>query len=75
MDSDSYVDVVERLFREFDWALPLPEIARLVGQCRQDWVGTTGLEGLEDEARQRLTDLSMGARPGPLSAIPQRASV
>jgi hypothetical protein len=63
MDTDSYADVVERLFKEFDWALSLPEIARLVSECRQHWSGSTALEGIEIEARQRLTDLSVVARP------------
>ncbi len=74
MGSDSYADVVERLFHEFDWAVPLPDIAKLVGQCRQDRVGSTELEGLENEARQRLTNLSLGSPPDPWPALPQRAS-
>jgi hypothetical protein len=73
MGADSYADVVERLFHEFDWAVPLPDIAKLVGQCRQAWDGSPGLEGLENEARQRLTNLSMDARPGHRAA--QRTSV
>ena len=75
METDSYVDVVERLFREFDWALPLPEIAKLVGECRQDWLASTGLEGLEHTARQRLTDLSLSVRPRVPSVLPQRTVV
>jgi hypothetical protein len=70
MGTDSYADVVERLFGEFDGALPLPEIARLVGQCRQHWSGSSALEGLESEARQRLTDLSRLARSDPLTGLP-----
>jgi hypothetical protein len=66
MDTDSYADVVERLFQEFDWAVSLPDITRLVSQCRQHWSGSTALEGIENEARQRLTDLSVVARPDPL---------
>jgi hypothetical protein len=69
MGTDSYADVVERLFGEFDGALPLPEIARLVGQCRQHWSGSSALEGLENEARQRLTDLSLLVRSDPLPAM------
>jgi hypothetical protein len=72
MGTDSYADVVERLFGEFDGALPLPEIARLVGQCRQHWSGSRALEGLENEARQRLRDLSLVARSDPLSAVSLR---
>jgi len=75
METDSYVDVVERLFQEFDWALPLPEIAKLVGECRQDRPASTGLADLENTARQRLTDLSLNARPGVPSVLPQRAVV
>ena len=75
METDSYVDVVERLFREFDWALPLPEIAKLVGECRRDGLASTGLEGLENTARQRLTDLSLSARPRVSSVLPQRTGV
>lgn len=75
MGTDSYADVVERLFREFDWVLPLPEIARLVGQCRQDWSGPRELEGLENQARQRLTDLSLVAHPDPRPRLAQRNPV
>ena len=67
MGTDSYADVVERLFGEFDWALSLPEIARLVGQCRQLGTGTNEPAGLENDARQRLTALSLVARPVRLS--------
>jgi hypothetical protein len=75
MGTDSYADVVERLFGEFDWALPLPEITRLVGQCRQDWSGSTALEGLEIEARRLLTDLSLVARPDPPTRLVPPAPV
>ena len=77
MDTDSYADVVERLFKEFDWAVSLPEITRLVSQCREHWSGSTALEGIENEARQRLTDLSVVARADPLArqATTRRAPV
>ena len=69
MDTDSYADVVERLFKEFDWALSLPEIARLVSHCRQNGSGAATLEGLENEARSRLTDLALGARRGTIHGV------
>ena len=75
MGTNSYADVVERLFKEFDWAIPLPEIARLVSQCRQNWSGSAALVGLEHEARERLTAMSTVARPDPLTRLGRMAPV
>ena len=74
MGSDTYADVVERLFKEFEQRLPLPEIARLVGDCRQRRNGPNALDGLEDEARRRLTILALVARPAALPIPAQRGA-
>ena len=60
MDDVSYCDVTERMFREFERVHPLPVIAGVVRQCREDLVGSPRgalPELLERLARQRLSDL------------------
>jgi hypothetical protein len=74
MGADSYADVVERLFEEFEQTLPLPAIARMVGQCRQHWSGSGQLDALEHEARRELTTLSLSACPDPPTIPAQRGS-
>ncbi len=58
---DSYVDVVERLFREFEGHHLLSVISDVVAECRDQLKGETPItafpEMLERWARQRLTDL------------------
>jgi len=61
MDGDSYCDVTERLFGEFERVHRLPVIALVVGQCRVDLEGSPRgavPELLERLARQRLMDLA-----------------
>jgi len=60
MNDDSYCDVTERLFGEFARVHPLPVIAAVVRQCRNDLDGSPPgalPEVLERLARQRLSDL------------------
>jgi len=60
MNDDSYCDVTERLFGEFERVHPLPVIAAVVRQCRNDLEGSPPgalPEVLERLARQRLSDL------------------
>jgi len=58
---DSYVDVVERLFRELEGRHLLSVISDVVAECRDQLNGETPVtafpEMLERLARQRLTDL------------------
>ncbi len=63
MDNDSYCDVTERLFAEFERVHPLPTIAVVVRQCRQDLEGSErgGCGVLERLARQRLSALQPSA--------------
>jgi hypothetical protein len=61
MDSYSYADVIERLFREFEGSLPLPVIVEVTHVCRQQLSGspiTAMPELLERLARQRLHDMT-----------------
>lgn len=74
MESDSYVDVVERLFQEFDWAIPLPVIATTVHQCRQQQGRSTKLADLENEARRCLTELTEAQTAHPAVPAPRSAS-
>ncbi len=66
MNDDSYCDVTERLFAEFEQVHPLPVIAGVVRRCRQDLDGNAPREALpemlERLARQRLSDLPSRAR-------------
>jgi len=60
MNDDSYCDVTERLFGEFERVHPLPVIAAVVRQCRNVLEGSPPgalPEVLERLARQRLSDL------------------
>ena len=60
MNDDSYCDVTERLFGEFERVHPLPVIAAVVRQCRNDLEGSPPgalPEVLERLASQRLSDL------------------
>lgn len=69
MNNDSYCDVTERLFAEFEQVHPLPAIAAAVRQCRQDLEGGAPRgafpELLERLARQRLTDLQPSTHRAP----------
>ncbi len=58
MDSYSYADVIERLFRQFDGVIALPVIVEVTHECRQQLSGSPVAampELLERLARQRLT--------------------
>ncbi len=60
MNDVSYCDVTERMFSEFERVHPLPVIAAVVRQCREDLEGSSRgalPELCERLARQRLTDL------------------
>jgi hypothetical protein len=37
---DSYADIVERMFREYEGVLDLPTITQIVNGCRHDLQGT-----------------------------------
>lgn len=57
---NSYADITERLFREFEPLHGLPMIAQIVGRCRtdlRDTPGGTTLATLERLAHQRLSAL------------------
>jgi hypothetical protein len=56
MSEESYCDVAERLFGEFERVHRLPVIAAVVRQCQVQLEGAVP-ELLERLARQRLTDL------------------
>jgi hypothetical protein len=73
MGSDSYVDVVERLFQEFDWAIPLPVIAATVHRCRQQLDQPTELRDLEVEARRCLAELTESPTRHPAIPAPRAA--
>lgn len=63
MGQDSYGDVVERLFAEFEGSVPLPVIAEMVHLCREQLRGAPTLampELLERLARQRLIGTPTG---------------
>jgi len=65
MGGDSYCDVTERLFAEFERVHRLPVIAQVVGQCRVDLEGAPSgalPELVERLGRQRLTELAPSAR-------------
>lgn len=64
---ESFCDVTERLFGEFERVHRLPVIALVVGQCRVDLEGAPSgalPELVERLARQRLTDLAPSAAAG-----------
>lgn len=60
MGADSYADLVERLFVDFEHQWALADIERTVMGCRKDLDGqvpaASALEMLERLARQRLSD-------------------
>jgi len=67
MNDISFCDVTERMFGEFERVHPLPVIAAVVRQCREDLEGAPRgaiPELLERLARQRLTDLQPSAPTG-----------
>jgi len=60
MNDVSYCDVTERMFTEFERVHPLPVIAAVVRQCRDDLAGSPPgalPELVQRLARQRLSDL------------------
>ncbi len=57
MDTYCYADVIERLFREFEGAVPLPVIVKVTNVCRHQLSGSSPTampELIERLARQRL---------------------
>jgi hypothetical protein len=59
-DSDSYADVTERLFHEFESVHGLPAITQMVRRCRAELLDVPGeatLHTLERIARQRISAL------------------
>ena len=62
MGADSYPDLLERLFAEFEDRQPLAVIETVVNQCHHELDGQTPagahFELLERLARLRLTDLN-----------------
>jgi hypothetical protein len=57
MEHNSYADVTERLFREFEPVHGLTAISDVLRHCRADLAGSASeslLEGVEERARQRL---------------------
>lgn len=58
--TNSYADVTERLFREFEPVHGLPMITQIMRRCRADLRGAPGdamLDTLERMARQRISSL------------------
>ena len=75
MTDVSYCDVTERMFTEFERVHPLPVIAAVVRQCRDDLAGSPPgalPELVERLARQRLSDLPPSTNPVPAESSPHR---
>ncbi len=75
MNDVSYCDVTERMFTEFERVHPLPVIAAIVRQCRDDLAGSPPgalPELVQRLARQRLSDLPPSTNTVPAESSPHR---
>jgi len=61
MSRDSYADVVERLFQEFEWAIPLPVIARIAHDCSHEGSGSPPAD--ESDLLERARSLLLAMTP------------
>jgi hypothetical protein len=65
---DSYADIVERMFREFECVLDIPTILKVVNGCRRDLQGSPA--GALAELTERLARHRLGALAGQLPTPP-----
>ncbi len=75
MNDMSYCDDPERMFTEFERVHPLPVIAAVVRQGRDDLAGSPPgamPELVERLARQRLSDLPPSTNPASAESSPHR---